>query len=676
MALTIFGNDSNVANIVIAKVSATFESMGFDETNIDYIMEVGDGGYKSFVPGRTINPIDGTTAGKGYYIVAKEDVDISDWFETDGGGADATANNGLFNNEGSIQMGQPSGEAGDPAALLNDTEIPLSGHALEFKDGAITSSGSPVNIIGATSKKLNEPGFGVLISNRDALPPDIYFDPRINEPVDQGGIYNPSLVTIQQVYKEELGDVLNLQYGGPLQILDKMQYLEDSDTFKVGGSNVRFPNKGVYVQNRIFPPAHQVNVETWMDGAGASSVRGSMDIGMAYGYFMNILAGSNLPGWTLNNFESSIDFQREAYMTGQRKITGAGISNYTAWWKSEQRAINAAWEAMGHLIEQVTGFHAYGSTDINLQGTGSPTKAQIMAYSEVNKSFGFYAQPQCRSLNEVRNGYGFVSAGALDRNWLAGYLRLGGALPTDETGGQADRLHVNGDALVTGLIKVLYGIFKSDGSASDQRIWVQQNDPNGRLIFGRGGTETATMQIAGTNVGSGYDNRGGISATIRTYNQGSNWERAKFFISVDDNPTGAGGTFSHRLVIDRDTVAIGGTMASDSSYSGHLLRIHTTDGVQVKTKLTLPTTTVSANTSLDNHHTVRVDATASAIDITLPSAATTTGRVYVVKKIDASVNNVNIVGTVNGVSGYAITAQHKGVTVQSNGTDWDVIGSF
>lgn len=87
MALKIFGGDANIANIVIAKNTATFASMGFTNLNVKAIFEIGEAGLKSWVPGRDINAITGTTAGKGYYIVAIQDIDVSVNFETDGGGS-------------------------------------------------------------------------------------------------------------------------------------------------------------------------------------------------------------------------------------------------------------------------------------------------------------------------------------------------------------------------------------------------------------------------------------------------------------------------------------------------------------------------------------------------------------------------------------------------------------
>ena len=84
-----------------------------------------------------------------------------------------------------------------------------------------------------------------------------------------------------------------------------------------------------------------------------------------------------------------------------------------------------------------------------------------------------------------------------------------------------------------------------------------------------------------------------------------------------------------------------------------------------------PIITVSSNTTLGSgHYTVLVNAASAAINITLPTASSHTGRVYNVKKIDATANAVTIIGTIDGVANRTITTQWTDFNFQSNGSAW------
>lgn len=67
---------ANIPAAVVAKTTATFAFAGINSTNTHIIYEVGDP-LKSYVPGRLINGITGFEAGKGYYFIAKTDLDLT-----------------------------------------------------------------------------------------------------------------------------------------------------------------------------------------------------------------------------------------------------------------------------------------------------------------------------------------------------------------------------------------------------------------------------------------------------------------------------------------------------------------------------------------------------------------------------------------------------------------------
>jgi hypothetical protein len=98
----------------------------------------------------------------------------------------------------------------------------------------------------------------------------------------------------------------------------------------------------------------------------------------------------------------------------------------------------------------------------------------------------------------------------------------------------------------------------------------------------------------------------------------------------------------------------------------------------IKGSLAVPTVSTAVDITLDEtHHTVLVDATGANRTITLPTAASATGRLYVVKKIDASANTVTIdpagAELIDGAATKVLTAQWDSIKFQSNGTSWFIV---
>jgi len=77
--------------------------------------------------------------------------------------------------------------------------------------------------------------------------------------------------------------------------------------------------------------------------------------------------------------------------------------------------------------------------------------------------------------------------------------------------------------------------------------------------------------------------------------------------------------------------------------------------------------------------TISADGTSAAFNVTLPTAVGNTGREFVIKKIDSSINvitvNTTSSQTIDGSTTYALNSQWKYVRVQSNGTNWIIIGN-
>ena len=74
---------------------------------------------------------------------------------------------------------------------------------------------------------------------------------------------------------------------------------------------------------------------------------------------------------------------------------------------------------------------------------------------------------------------------------------------------------------------------------------------------------------------------------------------------------------------------------------------------------------------------VLADATSAGFTLTLPTAASITGRLYHIKKIDASANAVVIDGnaaeTIDGAATVSISAQNQSYHIISDGTNWRVL---
>ena len=89
-------------------------------------------------------------------------------------------------------------------------------------------------------------------------------------------------------------------------------------------------------------------------------------------------------------------------------------------------------------------------------------------------------------------------------------------------------------------------------------------------------------------------------------------------------------------------------------------------------------TSLSADITLDStHYTVGVDASGAAKVITLPAAASNTGRSYNISKRDSSANTVtidaNAAELINDAATVVISTQYDSYTIQSDGTGWWVI---
>ena len=87
---------------------------------------------------------------------------------------------------------------------------------------------------------------------------------------------------------------------------------------------------------------------------------------------------------------------------------------------------------------------------------------------------------------------------------------------------------------------------------------------------------------------------------------------------------------------------------------------------------------VSASTTiLTGDYAILANSTAAFINVSLPAAATATGRIYFVKRVNAGANNVTVDGfgseTIDGATTHVLSAQWARVEIISSGTAWFII---
>lgn len=108
----------------------------------------------------------------------------------------------------------------------------------------------------------------------------------------------------------------------------------------------------------------------------------------------------------------------------------------------------------------------------------------------------------------------------------------------------------------------------------------------------------------------------------------------------------------------------------------HLTLAQHTEHVSGASKHNTATKTTTYNI-LATDYTLRADATAAPFTLTLPDAVVNMGRLYHVKKVDATSNTVTVDTTssqlIDGSLSVPLLVQYQSLTFQSNGTGWDIL---
>lgn len=212
----------------------------------------------------------------------------------------------------------------------------------------------------------------------------------------------------------------------------------------------------------------------------------------------------------------------------------------------------------------------------------------------------------------------------------------------------------------------------SSGYTGDFRALLQSTTTNGAgIIFG----ESTSSESYLVRYGSSYSG---------TYATGANFA-ASFNMR-------SGGSHNQTLVlsgtpiisqIGTTTSNIGTRLSAVGLRIGVLTNLVTdaTSTIHIEGSLAVNLTNKTANyTATISDYTITADATSAGFTVTLPTATTCGGRIYVIKKTDATGNVVTIATTssqtIDGVTTKTLNVQYGGYQLQSNGSNWFIIGSF
>ncbi|GAB2834330.1 hypothetical protein GCM10027043_40570 [Ferruginibacter profundus] len=182
------------------------------------------------------------------------------------------------------------------------------------------------------------------------------------------------------------------------------------------------------------------------------------------------------------------------------------------------------------------------------------------------------------------------------------------------------------------------------------------------------GNETSNYIDMGINGGNYSGGVMGAANDGYLYTMGNNFliGTANAAKSVVFMTGGTAQAVNERMRIDGSGNVGIGTNAPTST-----LQVNGSQALAITTKTTNYTATAGDYTIVCNN--------TGAITITLPAAAGCSGRVYVIKKISAALNNVTVDGnaseTIDGATTRVLTTQYESVMIQSNGTSWYILAN-
>jgi len=198
--------------------------------------------------------------------------------------------------------------------------------------------------------------------------------------------------------------------------------------------------------------------------------------------------------------------------------------------------------------------------------------------------------------------------------------------------------------------------------------------PKASLISGTTATQSGSTITLNENFSD--DNIiGGIAVFNNNFQTARriNGRPTSTFLTVDQSGTVAAAPITlyyPGLNVDtQGNVAIGNTKATS--------KLHVEGAISTAIS-TINSIYITAYTLTSRDSTVLGDCSASSITITLPNVSSISGRCYIIKKIDTSGNTITITptnGLIDGAGFYTLSTSYKCVKVQTDGSNWYIIGS-
>lgn len=306
-------------------------------------------------------------------------------------------------------------------------------------------------------------------------------------------------------------------------------------------------------------------------------------------------------------------------------------------------------------------------------GTTSPNARLVVAQANAKSSTGIWTQ----ALTDETSAAAGVGGGLTFLGYKTGTSNLGifaaidGFKENGTSGNEQGGFRIwtsNGTNLVTALT-----------IASNQAITAASNLTAANLISNDQVIGTGNLTIGGTGAFTG-------DVTVPDEAYGTGWNGSLEVPTknalYDKIETIATPTLD--IVTDNGATTTNAVTVGDLT-SNTLKTSHTDLRGSVKHK----TIASTGNATLSNqYYTLRSNAFAGNITYTLPAAGSATawdatynvGVVYIIKKIDSTANTVTIDGDgaelIDGAATKVITTQYSGYVLQSNGTSWDIVGTF
>lgn len=211
------------------------------------------------------------------------------------------------------------------------------------------------------------------------------------------------------------------------------------------------------------------------------------------------------------------------------------------------------------------------------------------------------------------------------------------------------------------------------GTGADRSIKFSSTLPAFQYLQINSTATSGFINSFGTNSAAG-----GIIHLVNGTNNATSGVQYGVSIAPTINQTGTAGYTTLLINPTETAVGSGAKFLGDFQVGGVRKASIDNTGAIMVTGFDAALSTKTANyTLIVSDYTILFDATAGNLVATLPTAASSTGRVYNIKKMDSTANTVTIDAnaseTIDGALTKVISTQFNSYTIQSTGTAWVVL---